>query len=144
MEITVERQEYDRYGNLTYMIVGKYNYPLDHKFTPIERDAIDRLTVHSDCERISLEWLFSSTVASINRVFINKIEYRIAYNQKIDIDKVLAISKELIDKMVTIALMNPTNRSVRKKLRDTIIKIIEECLGKGGDNNDRQNNRNNS
>ena len=128
MKIDVEHYELTRYG-AQYRLLGMFDYPLNHKFTPIEIAIIDRMVVRDDNIRTVIEWEHDyRRLCRLNRIFINGTEFRLYCDHNIDIDKVLETSQKIFDKIVALTLMTNLSKNVRRKIREKLIEIIQSCL----------------
>ena len=120
-----------------------YDYPVAHKFTPIEEEWISEL--HTLDDSISIEWETPQRYdkekctfvkyAYVNRVFINNVEFRLRLvddDYTVDMDNVLLVARRLLDKLKPYILLTKVTdrpkRFFRSKLRASILEIIKQTL----------------
>ena len=156
MKIQILRSEYNKYGFPQYYSIAEVDYPIDHKWTGIEKQVTDRIVVKQG--DVELEWEHSFGIKSyayLNRVFLywcqSPVYFFISKDFDCDIDETLPLSKQIFEKleeelspfrlMIKSGQNNEIPKHIRKKIKQVIAKVTNEILNKEVTENESQTER---
>ena len=145
MKIQILRSEYSKHGFPQYYSVAEVDYPVDHKWTDVEKQVADKIVVKQG--DIELEWvpsLNSKSYTGLNRVFLywykGSTYFFILKESHYDIDEMLPLSKQIFEKleeelgpfklMIKSSQNNEIPKHIRKKIKQIITKVTNEILDK--------------
>jgi hypothetical protein len=141
MKIQILRDEYGKHGFPQHVVVAEVDYPIDHKWTDIEKQVTDRIVVKQG--DIELEWEHSFGIESrayLNRVFLywckKSTYFFISKDFDCGIDETLPLSKQIFEKlgeelgpfklMIKSGQNNEIPKHIKKKIKQVITKITKK------------------